>query len=110
MKDFIIKYWIQFGFTTIIGFLGYTWRKVLGKVKKEQVEQKLIREGLIALLHDRLYQACQYHIDHETITVSDLDNLEYLYDSYHDLGGNGTGTELYSRCKALPIATARRHC
>lgn len=30
-------------------------------------------------------------------------NLEYLYRSYHALGGNGTGTELYNRAKALPI-------
>lgn len=29
--------------------------------------------------------------------------LKYLYDSYHALGGNGTGTELYNRAKALPI-------
>lgn len=27
----------------------------------------------------------------------------YLYKSYHALGGNGTGTELYTRAKALPI-------
>ena len=30
-------------------------------------------------------------------------NLEYLYRSYHALGGNGTGTELYNRAKGLPI-------
>lgn len=29
--------------------------------------------------------------------------LRYLYKSYHALGGNGTGTELYTRAKALPI-------
>ena len=32
-----------------------------------------------------------------------LTNIGYLYDSYHALGGNGTGTELYNRAKALPI-------
>lgn len=37
------------------------------------------------------------------IDTSGLKNLEYLYKSYHALGGNGTGTELYNRAKALPI-------
>ena len=37
------------------------------------------------------------------IDASGLKNLEYLYQSYHALGGNGTGTELYNRAKALPI-------
>ena len=32
-----------------------------------------------------------------------LRNLTYLYKTYHTMGGNGTGTELYNRAKALPI-------
>lgn len=28
---------------------------------------------------------------------------EYWDNSYHALGGNGTGTELYTRAKGLPI-------
>lgn len=35
------------------------------------------------------------------ITEDDLNNLKYLYDSYHSQGGNGTGTELYKWAKAL---------
>lgn len=30
----------------------------------------------------------------------------YLYKTYHVMGGNGTGTELYNRAKALPIHNA----
>ena len=37
------------------------------------------------------------------IDLPGLKNVEYLYKSYHALGGNGTGTELYTRAKALPI-------
>lgn len=37
------------------------------------------------------------------IDTAALKNLEYLYSSYHALGGNGTGTELYTRAKGLPI-------
>lgn len=38
-----------------------------------------------------------------SIDTDAMRNLEYLYRSYHALGGNGTGTELYNRAKALPI-------
>lgn len=37
------------------------------------------------------------------IVAGGLTNIGYLYNSYHALGGNGTGTELYNRAKALPI-------
>jgi preprotein translocase subunit SecY len=32
-----------------------------------------------------------------------MDNRSLLYKTYHTMGGNGTGTELYNRAKALPI-------
>lgn len=103
MKDWVIKYWAQVGFTTLISFVTYWSNHIHKKFKANNEEQAYIKEGLMALLHDRLYQACQFHLEHSYITVADLDNLEYLYNGYHELGGNGTGTELYNRCKALPL-------
>lgn len=43
------------------------------------------------------------YIEKGYIDLPGLKNIEYLYKSYHALGGNGTGTELYTRAKALPI-------
>ena len=103
MKDWVIKYWAEVGFTTLISFVTYWSNHIYKKFKASNEEQAYIKEGLMALLHDRLYQACQHYIHQDCITVGDLDNLEYLYKSYHDLGGNGTGTELYSRCKNLQL-------
>ena len=59
--------------------------------------------GESPILHDRIYQACQHYIQQGYIDMAGLKNLEYLYRSYHALGGNGTGTELFNRAKALPI-------
>lgn len=64
---------------------------------------KAQRKGLLALLHDRLYQSCRYYLSKGAVDVDGLKNLEYVYNSYHDLGGNGTGTELYRKVKALPV-------
>ena len=57
-----------------------------------------MKEGLLAIMHDRLYQSCTFYIKQGSIDTGGLKNLEYLYKSYHALG-----TELYNRAKALPI-------
>ena len=36
-------------------------------------------------------------------SVEALDDFEHLYNAYHALGGNGTGTEIYKRVKELPM-------
>ena len=103
MIDFIARYWIQFAFGLVSTGLAAVFRVLHARLKKEMREQKLIKEGLLALLHDRLYQACQCLIARGHCTINDLKNTEYLYESYHSLGGNGTGTELFERVKKLPI-------
>ena len=30
-----------------------------------------------------------------------MKDYEYLYNAYHELGGNGTGTEIFNRVKNL---------
>ena len=41
---------------------------------------------------------CRQLLGQETITEDELENLNYLYESYKALGLNGTGKELYKRC------------
>lgn len=99
MLEFIMKYWIELFFSGVIALFGAGYRKITMKLK----EQEKMKEGILAILHDRLYQACRFYLAQEHIDVDSMKNIEYLYTSYHDLGGNGTGTELYNRVKALPI-------
>ena len=93
--SYISAHWTEWS----IGLLGLGW----GYLVKKVTEYKTIKDGLLAIMHDRLYQSCTYYIKQGHIDMGGLKNLEYLYKSYHALGGNGTGTELYSRAKALPI-------
>jgi hypothetical protein len=98
MLEFIVKYWAQWLFGIVAAGLTAAYRNLAKKIKAQKEENKAIKNGLLAILHDRLYQACTHYID-----LPGLKNIEYLYKSYHALGGNGTGTELYTRAKALPI-------
>lgn len=114
MAEFVQQYWVEVMFGGILSGLSLFVRTLCRRFKKEQEarekreneareEQKLLREAVLAMLHDRLYSLARFYIDQKWITIQDLDNLEYLYKAYHLLGGNGTGTELFVRCKALPI-------
>ena len=109
MEDFIFKYWVQEVFALITAGAGLACTAVCRKRRKrlenqnmQKQEQELIRIGVIALLHDRLYQVCKTYIKRGYCSVDDRDNLEYMFRPYKALGGNGTGEELYNRCLALP--------
>lgn len=39
--------------------------------------------------------------------MEELEDLGEIYKGYHDLGGNGTITEIYERCLDLPIVKER---
>ena len=99
MWEHIEKYWLNYAMGLIAAGLAALWRWV----KKKFGTFDAMNEASLALLHDRLYQACRFYLTRASIDVEGLKNIEYLYEAYHTLGGNGTGTELYERVKKLPI-------
>lgn len=101
--EWIKRYWIEAVFGAVIAALGGAYRKIAKRLKDRQAEDEAIKEGLLAILHDRLYTECSRHIDAGKIDLTALKNIEYIYKAYHALGGNGTGTELYKRVKALDL-------
>lgn len=103
MLDFLRQNWLVFvaGLTTS-GFSAAAmmfWRRV----KREINEQATLKAGVLALLHDRLYQACMHYLRIGEISTECLKNLENLYKGYRELGGNGTCEEIYKRTRALAI-------
>jgi len=103
MMNWIIQYWLQILFGFLITFVGSLTKLIYSRLKQTELEQTLLKEGVLALLHDRLYQGCKYHLKNGAITEAEMSNMEYLYKGYHALGGNGTGTELFHRVKDLPL-------
>lgn len=104
MKEFITEYWLEALFSVILTVLSFSMKKLFSRVKKEVEEQKCIKEGLVSILYDRIYQLCNTYIQQGWCSIEDRRNLEYLYKAYNKLGGNGTGTELHEKVKALPIS------
>ena len=91
MIDFILRYWIQELFVLIIAIITWLWRALLRR-KREDDE---IKEGMMALLHDRIYQACSFFIARRWCSPEDKSNFEYLYKQYKTISGNGTRESMY---------------
>lgn len=92
MLEVIRDYWVTW-FCALIG------AGIIAAIPKVRA----LWAAVLALLHDRIYTECYRFLDIGYITRDGLRNLTYLYKTYHTMGGNGTGTELYNRAKALPI-------
>ena len=70
--------------------------------QKQNEELQVLREGIKALLHDRIIQKCEYHIRNNRINADDLEELEYLNKPYKALGGNGTVEVMLRTVHKLP--------
>lgn len=109
MIEAIKTYWLYALFGGGISGLGLAVRKLFSRLKKEVDEQAKIKAGVLAILHDRLYQSCQHFLRQGYIIPGDLKNVSTLHDSYVNLGGNGTITEMFKRVKALPLQKQEGH-
>jgi hypothetical protein len=89
---------------TTVGALSMALKHVWTRQKAQAAQQEAIKDGMLALLHDRIYGGYAICEQQGCATVDDIKNLEYLYRPYHALGGNSTGTELYERIKKMPPA------
>lgn len=99
MQTFILEHVGELIFAAISAVLAFMFRELQKTIR----EQRALRGGVVAMLHDRIYLECEKWLTRGGITTDALHNLDHLYKSYHELGGNGTGTNLYERAKALPI-------
>jgi len=103
VREFICTYWLEVIFSLVISGLSFALSLVVASVKKKSKEQDAVKEGVVAILHDRLFQSGMYFINKGEIGLSELRNIERMYEAYHNLGGNGTGTEVYERVRELRI-------
>ncbi len=83
--------------------MGAIVLSIFNYIKIKSASSRLIKEGVLAILHNRIYTLGKQYIEQGHISLEDMKDFEYLYDAYHNLGGNGTGTEIYERVKNLPI-------
>lgn len=75
------------------------------KSQHQAVEDELqaIKKSQIADLHDKINREGNKLIGQGAITIDQLNNFDYLYNAYRNLGGNGTGEVIAMQVHNLPI-------
>lgn len=103
MDSWITEHWSDFVYWLFILIVSSVGGKIVKELKHTRADFAYIKNGILATLKDRLYQGCQHFIKQGWCTVDDLESMECIYKSYHELGGNGTGTNLFERMKHLEL-------
>lgn len=112
LQEFILSHIAEVVIGVIIGvgiaILTRSYERLDKKIKEKDERTEASNKGIRALLHHQLYSDCQRLIKEGCVTSEELCDIEQIYESYHALGGNGTGTALYKRIQSLPIVVDNR--
>lgn len=99
----IAKWWV----TWVLGLIGTGiiagFRVLYKRQKVAEVRQTAIESGMQAILRDRILTSYYHYHEKGKITLHGLENVETLYRSYHDLGGNGTMTHLVEVMREMEV-------
>lgn len=76
---------------------------VIEKAETDRATDDAMRVGMRALLWRELQTIHDTGTDAGGLTISQRRHLENVYGAYHALGGNGTGTRLYTDTMNLPV-------
>ncbi len=91
----------------------YNWLTLLGVpgmlaglltfIRLQIRQNRAVRDGLQAILRDRLLQSFRRYEDQGWADSDDRQNWENMYLQYHALGGNGVIDDIRHKLFALPI-------
>ena len=107
MQEFLMSTW-SIVLTAAVGYLVTNSRdskKSRKKLEEKREQEKLdqtkrqivMEEALCAMLHERIVRFCERLLIIGYVTADDLKELDYLYNPYRALGGNGTAERLYKQ-------------
>lgn len=93
--------------TWLLGLIGAGvlagFRVLYKRQKESEKRQSAIENGMQAILRDRILTSYYHYHDKGSITLHGMENVEAMYKSYHDLGGNGTMTNLVEAMRSMEI-------
>lgn len=108
MEDYIKEYGMKTVLGAIVGFFGFLGKKKINKLECKIKEQEAIKNGVQALLRDRIIQSYNHYVEKGYCPIYAMENIQNMYNKYHDLGGNGTVTNLLNKLKELPTESEEK--
>lgn len=91
MIQFILKYWIEFLFSSLIAGFIYVFKQYIG-----------LKNGMIALLKSEIVRIYEIYTKSKYCPSYMKENLNDMYINYKRLGGNGMVTTMVSEIFKLP--------
>lgn len=70
-------------------------------------KNKAMREGLRSLLRSEIIRAYEKYTERGYCPIYAREPLTKVYEAYHAMGGNGTGTKFYNDTMDLPSSLPR---
>lgn len=93
--------------TAVIAWLGRKLeRKERARDAKETEQralQEAMKEGMQAVLRDRMIQMASYCIEQGHTQVYMVENMTHMFSAYRELGGNGAVKYIYEQFLSLPV-------
>ena len=89
-------------FAILSAVMGLWFKHMLKTIKADREENKAVREGMQALLRDRIIHSYNKYSEMEYCPIYAKENVKHMYEPYHKLGGNDVATELVEKLLELP--------
>jgi hypothetical protein len=107
MMEEIFWHYIGEALYMLAGLLvGYLWKALKARqheAKEKDHSMELIKEGMCALLRDKLLQKLEKCASGGYCSVEARDDIDHMFVIYKALGGNGTIQALRERVFTLPV-------
>lgn len=97
------EWWLTWAFGIIGAGIIAGFRALYKRQKVAEVRQAALESGMQAILRDRILTSYYHYHERGKITLHGLENVEAMYKSYHELGGNGTMTQLVKAIRELEV-------
>ena len=91
-----------YNWLTLLGVPGML-AAFIGFVRVQVKQNRAVKDGLRAILRDRLLQVYHHCKNMGFANPDDRMNFENLYRQYHSLGGNGVMDDIRQKFFALPM-------
>ena len=87
---------IYYSSTVILGYIVWI-------LKSQKAHRDANSKGTMVLLKVKLFEYHDKYMELGFIPSYAYENFCDMYESYHELGGNGTGTKMYEEIKQLHL-------
>ncbi len=102
MIELIKKFWMEWAMGLIATACALGYRRLVRRMNRTNTEGEALKQGMRALLRDRIIQGYNYYMDKKCWPIYARDTILDMFRQYTALGGNGTVTDLLEELKELP--------